>query len=119
GPHWPLLLAQLLLFGYVYPAYRTNVPVGVIDQLLERARTEGTADSEGAQFTRGPLISRFSFTIDVREWGFSDPSVDLVREARNNPHVRAIVSADVWNERGDGQRESRVEPSGEEPALLA
>lgn len=119
GPHWPLLLAQVLLFGYVYPAYRTNVPEWVLDQLLERARTEGAADAEGADFTRGPLLSRFSFTIDVREWGFSDPCVELVREARNNPHVRAIAAADVWDERGDQLRDSRLEPSGEEPAFLA
>lgn len=117
GPHWPLLLAQVLVFGYVYPAYRTNVPEWVLDQLLERARTEGAADAEGADFTRGPLLSRFSFTIDVREWGFSDPCVELVREARNHPHVRAIATADVWNERGDQLRDSRLEPSGEEPAL--
>jgi hypothetical protein len=52
-------------------------------------------------FTRGPLISRFSFTIDVREWGFSDPRNDLVREARNRPEVRAIIDADVWDERAE------------------
>ena len=26
GPHWPLLLAQLQMFSYVYPGYRSNVP---------------------------------------------------------------------------------------------
>jgi hypothetical protein len=52
-------------------------------------------------FTRGPLISRFSFTIDVREWGFADPRNDLVREARNRPEVRAIIDADVWDERAE------------------
>ena len=102
GEHWPLLLAQLLAFSYVYPGYRTNVPAWVYDQLLERARADtARGDSEEADFTRGPLISRFSFTIDVREWGFSDPAVELIREARNNPAVRAIVEADVWHERSD------------------
>ena len=102
GEHWPLLLAQLLAFSYVYPGYRTNVPAWVYEQLLERARADtARGDSEEADFTRGPLISRFSFTIDVREWGFSDPAVELIREARNNPAVRAIVEADVWHERSD------------------
>src|SRR5687768_12569191 len=102
GEHWPLLLAQLLAFSYVYPGYRTNVPTWVYEQLLERARADtARGDSEEADFTRGPLISRFSFTIDVREWGFSDPAVELIREARNNPAVRAIVEADVWHERSD------------------
>ncbi len=109
GPHWPLLLAQLLTFSYVYPGYRSNVPEWVYDQLLERARTETRDDAE-VDFTRGPLISRFSFTIDVREWGFSDPRSDLVREARNRPEVRAIADADVWDERGEeGAEGSRVQ----------
>ena len=101
GENWPLLLAQLLTFSYVYPGYRSNVPAWVYDQLLERARAETGDDATGADFTRGPLISRFSFTIDVREWGFSDPRNDLVREARNRPEVRAIADADVWDERGE------------------
>ena len=115
GPHWPLLLAQLLTFSYVYPGYRSNVPVWVYDQLLERARTESTQDDAEMDFTRGPLISRFSFTIDVREWGFSDPRNDLVREARNRPEVRAIIDADVWDERAEegsgGSTTSLVNPA--------
>jgi hypothetical protein len=99
--HWPLLLAQLLTFSYVYPAYRSNVPEWVYERLLERARAEIGVRMENADFTRGPLISRFSFMIDVREWGFADPSASLVREARNRPDVRAIVEADVWDHRSD------------------
>jgi len=101
GPHWPLLLAQLLTFGYVYPGYRSNIPAWVYDQLLTLAKGESTRDAAEMDFTRGPLISRFSFTIDVREWGFSDPRGDLIREARNHPAVRAIAEADVWDERGE------------------
>ena len=37
----------------------------------------------------------------MREWGFSDPGVELIREARNNPAVRRIVEADVWDERSE------------------
>jgi hypothetical protein len=108
GEHWPLLLAQLATFSYVYPGYRSNVPTWVYEQLFERARTELSKDGEDLDLTRGPLISRFSFTIDVREWGFSDPRTGLVREARNNPIVRAIAEADVWDERGE-RREDRSE----------
>ena len=103
--HWPLLLGQLLTFSYVYPAYRSNVPAWVYEQLIERARAE-IGREEDVGFTRGPLISRFSFAIDVREWGFADPSAELVREARNKPAVRAIAEADVWDERGDDRRAS-------------
>jgi putative nucleotidyltransferase-like protein len=111
--HWPLLLAQLLMFNYVYPGYRSNVPGWVTEQLLERARTDAGQDIEDVDFTRGPLISRFSFMIDVREWGFSDPRGGLVRDARNRPDIRAIAEADVWDERGEDVPEPRDEGSPE------
>lgn len=116
GPHWPLLLAQLTTFAYVYPGYRSNVPAWVYERLLERARAESSHDSEDLDFTRGPLISRFSFTIDVREWGFSDPRTELVREARNHPQVRAIAEADVWDERGEDRPRTEERSEGREDA---
>ena len=69
-------------------------------------------------FTRGPMISRFSFTIDVREWGFADPRSELVKEVRNKPEVRAIAEADVWDERGEERVETREEAAAEPPAAV-
>ena len=101
GPHWPLLLAQLQTFSYVYPGYRTNVPSWVMEQLIEKARATIGSDEEEADLTRGTLISRFSFAIDVREWGFSDPRGEMVRQARHHPVVREIAASDVWDQRSD------------------
>ena len=101
GPHWPLLLAQLQMFSYVYPGYRSNVPSWVLEQLIEQARANIGRDEEEADLTWGPMISRFSFAIDVREWGFADPRGDAVRQARNHPIVREIARSDVWDERSD------------------
>ena len=109
GPHWPLLLAQLQMFGYIYPGYRSNVPAWVLEQLIEQARANIGRDDEEADITRGTLISRFSFAIDVREWGFCDLRGDLVRRARNHPVIRAIVEADVWDERNEEPGEPRDE----------
>jgi hypothetical protein len=107
GSAWPLLLAQLQTFSYVYPGYRSNVPAWVMEQLIERARTDIARDEEDADVTRGPLISRFSFAIDVREWGFSDPRGEMVRQARSHPVVRQIADSDVWDERGDDRDSPR------------
>ena len=115
GENWPLLLSQVLMFSYVYPGYRSNIPSWVPEQLLERARAEVGRDEPELDFTRGPLISRFSFMIDVREWGFSDPRADLVREARNRPAIRAIAEADVWDERSEDGGPAR-DDAGEVPA---
>jgi hypothetical protein len=108
GVNWPLLLSQVLMFAYVYPGYKSNIPAWVPERLLENAR-QTFAHEEDVDFTRGPLISRFSFTIDVREWGFSDPRSELVKEARNRPEVRAIAQADVWHERSEERPEARDE----------
>ena len=107
GPHWPLLLAQLQIFSYIYPGYRSNVPAWVMEQLIEQARADIARDDEEADVTRGTLISRFSFAIDVREWGFCDLRGDLVRQARNHPEIRAIGQSDVWDERSEDRAEPR------------
>jgi hypothetical protein len=105
--HWPLLLAQLLMYNYVYPGYHRNVPEWVTETLLDRARHEDQGGLDDVDFTRGPLISRFSFMIDVREWGFVDPRTDLLRETLNEPAIQAVTMSDVWDERGDEHPESR------------
>ena len=107
GMNWPLLLSQVLMFNYVYPAYRSNIPAWVPKRLLRLAEEEFAKDESDVDFTRGPLISRFSFTIDVREWGFADPRSELIRDARNHPSVLAILESDVWNERGGERAEPK------------
>lgn len=116
GSHWPLLLAQLSTFSHVYPGYRSNVPAWVYHELIEKARAEMSRDAEDVDFTRGPLISRFSFTIDVREWGFADPRGELIRVMRNRPEVRAVAEADVWDERSDERPAAEDKPEGREDA---
>jgi len=111
GVNWPLLLSQVLMFTYVYPGYKSNIPSWVPEQLMELAREEFAREEEDVDFTRGPMISRFSFTIDVREWGFADPRSELVHEARSRPEIRAIAEADVWDEREEAPREETSTPA--------
>ncbi|HJR59815.1 MAG TPA: hypothetical protein VJ813_10465 [Vicinamibacterales bacterium] len=119
GVNWPLLLSQVLMFAYVYPGYKGNIPSWVPERLLGNAHEEFAREDQDADFTRGPLISRFSFTIDVREWGFSDPRSELVKEARNRPEIKAIAEADVWDERGDERTEPRDEAGADGPQAPA
>ena len=106
GPHLPLLLAQVATFSYVYPGYRSNIPAWVYEYLIAQATEDMARDSDDLDFTRGPLISQFSFNIDVREWGFRDPRTETVRLARTHAAVREIVEAAVWDERGEDRRAS-------------
>jgi hypothetical protein len=104
GEHWPLLLSQILMFTYVYPGYRSNVASWVPEHLLERARAEIGVNDDNQDFTRGPLISRFSFTIDVSEWGLNSPRGELIRKMRQRPEIKAIMQSEVWDERAEDKQ---------------
>lgn len=92
---WRLLLAQIHTFDFAYPGHRSHVPHWVRVELNERARK--AMDEVGdPSVCYGTLISRFSFTIDVNEWGFHDPRKELTLAARCMPIVNDIVASDVW-----------------------
>ncbi len=71
GEHWELLLWELVLFRYVYPAKQDCVPRKVWDSLLSRLREGLNSPVKGAPF-RGSLIDEKMFAIDVQEWGMEN-----------------------------------------------
>lgn len=102
--NWPLLLSQLLMFRYVYPGYRDQVPQWVLQELLGRAgesAQQRSAEGNDHDLTRGTLISRFSFAIDVNEWGFHDLRDEKIRAMKAHPEILKLEAADVWDERAD------------------
>ncbi len=99
GEHWPLLLGQLMMFTYVYPEAGGCIPPHVVDELLGRAREEFQRERTGERVTRGTLISRFSFSIDVNEWGLRDLRQESIRRIEETPILREIALSDVWDER--------------------
>lgn len=101
GPHWPLLLAQLQMFSYVYPHAQNRVPDWVLGELLERAAAEARRERTGEPITRGPLVSRFSFAIDTNEWGYRDLRAEAIAATEALPIVREIVASEVWAEQSD------------------
>jgi hypothetical protein len=108
GEHWPLLLAQLFVFLYVYPELRDSVPRWLLDELLERAHRETGRERTGERVTRGTLISRFSFTIDVHEWGFRDVRAEEIQLMEERPILREIAESDVWDESSRAVAEYRA-----------
>ncbi len=47
---------------------------------------------------RGTLLSRYSFAIDVNEWGFEDERLERVARRRASDIVAAVRDAEVWDE---------------------
>lgn len=111
GEHWPLLLSQLSLFRYVYPGYRDQVPQWVLRELLDRAEEDsraGSARGDEHDVTHGTMISRFSFSIDVNEWGFRDLRAQSVARMKRHPEVLSLQAGDVWDERASFGDEEQV-----------
>jgi hypothetical protein len=70
GPNWRVLLAHLVLFGFVYPDDRESVPEHVLRNL---AAGLGEPPAVDDPVCRGTLLSRLQYLVDVEEWGYTDP----------------------------------------------
>jgi hypothetical protein len=92
GEHWEILLWELVLFHYVYPAKAHYVPREVWNDLLSRLRKELERPNGSAPF-RGSLLDEKMFAIDVHEWGMQD--LLQVQRDRREPKITATPEADI------------------------
>jgi hypothetical protein len=76
GDHWRVLLSHLILFGFIYPQMRDNVPDWVMSDLLGRAERENQAPAPDTSVCRGTLLSRAQYGVDVHMWGCVDARVE-------------------------------------------
>src|ERR1044071_6336100 len=66
GADWRVLLSHLVLFGYIYPGERTQIPAEIIEELIKRLRGEArTAGPE--RLCRGTLLSRQQYLVEDRK----------------------------------------------------
>jgi hypothetical protein len=71
--NWPVLLAHLILFGYIYPAEYDQIPAWVMNKLLSHWRAERKRGSSRQRLCRGTLLSREQFLPDISRWKYQDP----------------------------------------------
>ena len=83
-----MLLWELVLFHYVYPANHDFVPREVWDDLLARLRADLDSPAEQPGF-RGSLIDERMFAIDVQEWGMEN----LLEDRREQREPKITPSA--------------------------
>lgn len=74
GPHWRVLLAHLVMFGFIYPGERHRIPREVMEELQDRLAqdTRQPPQPEGARVCCGTLVSREQYLHDVENLGFAD-----------------------------------------------
>jgi hypothetical protein len=70
GKYWRALYAHIVLFTFVYPSDREQVPGWLIDELTERMRREQRNADEKVCY--GTIISRQQYLKDVSDWGYED-----------------------------------------------
>jgi hypothetical protein len=72
GPHWRVLLAHLVLYGFIYPSERSRVPADIMQALLRRLVGELSAPEKGEPVCYGTLLSWSQYLGDVLGGSFRD-----------------------------------------------
>ena len=72
GPHWRVLLVHLVLFGFVYPQLRGEIPAWVMRDLISRLEQEQGSPPPTNSVCFGTLLSRQQYLCDVEQYGLSD-----------------------------------------------
>jgi hypothetical protein len=72
GDHWRILLAHLILFGFVFPGERGRIPAWVLRTLQTRMAQEVESPAPPERLCQGTLISREQYLVDVECKGYLD-----------------------------------------------
>ena len=89
GDYWRVLLSQLILFGFVYPDKRQNVPQWVMDELIRRLGVSRPNLQNDVCY--GTLLSREQYLHDLGHWKYRD-----AREQPEGPMTREQL--DIWTD---------------------
>jgi hypothetical protein len=73
GRHWRVLLAHLVLFGYIYPTERAAVPDWVLEGLWRHLFREMGNSPPSEPICQGTFLSREQYLADIQHWGYADP----------------------------------------------
>jgi hypothetical protein len=75
GPHWRVLLAHLILFGFIFPSASSRVPAWVMQDLLQRLQEETESSDPGEPVCYGTLLSWSQYLGDVLGGAFRDARI--------------------------------------------
>jgi hypothetical protein len=70
--HWRVLFSHLVLFHYIYPGERSQIPIWVLDELIHRVQEEMQSRPPSAQVCHGTFLSNTQYLIDLERWGYQD-----------------------------------------------
>lgn len=78
-PHWHILLAQLIMFQFVYPSdFHDIIPRWVFDELMMRAQQQYDIPPAVERVCRGPIIDQTQYQIDIKDWDYKVVTIKTV-----------------------------------------
>jgi len=95
GDHWRVLLSHIVLFGFVYPDKRQNVPQWVTEELVRRFTV--SRPNQQSDVCYGTLLSREQYLHDLESRKYRDG-----REQPVGPMTREEI--DIWTKAISRQR---------------
>jgi hypothetical protein len=75
GPHWRVLLSHLILFGFIFPSARSQVPDWVMEDLLQRLAADAESVDPVDPVCNGTLLSWSQYLGDVLGGAFRDARI--------------------------------------------
>jgi putative nucleotidyltransferase-like protein len=69
--HWRVLFSHLILFGFIYPANRLQIPMWIMEELLRRLRHEMTSPSD-SRLCQGTLLSWSQYLMHTQGGEYED-----------------------------------------------
>jgi hypothetical protein len=85
--YWRVLLSHLIMFGFVYPDKRQNIPTWVMDELLRRLSV--SRPNLQSDVCYGTLVSREQYLHDLEHLKYRDG-----REQPEGPMTREHI--EIW-----------------------
>ncbi|RYD56653.1 MAG: hypothetical protein EOP56_11420 [Sphingobacteriales bacterium] len=77
--HWHLLLAQILIFQFVYPSeFHDIIPKWLFDELISRANEQYDLPPAVERVCRGPMIDQTQYSVDIKQWDYKTYTIKTV-----------------------------------------
>jgi Uncharacterised nucleotidyltransferase len=89
GDYWRVLLSHLILFGFVYPDKRQNIPNWVMEELIRRLSV--SRPNLQSDICYGTFLSREQYLHDIERWKYRDG-----RAAPEGPMLPEHI--EIWTE---------------------
>lgn len=72
GVQWRVLFSHLILFGFIYPSERSQIPTWVMRDLTQRLQQDTTGPKIAEKLCQGTLLAPSEYQIDVEQGRYKD-----------------------------------------------